>query len=123
MKSSNDAVDQELESRRVTARNYQNAGNIAEAISAWNMVLALEPTDPNAKRQIEILKNEFKANELITTAVAFMDNQKYTKAVNCLVDAQNLRPNDETIISLLNQARAKSSTPTDLEDIKSNSDH
>jgi tetratricopeptide (TPR) repeat protein len=87
------------------------------------MVLAMEPSDANAKRQIEILKNELKANELITTAVSLMDNQEYAQAVKYLVDARNLRPDDETIASLLNRARAKSSAPTNLEDIKSNSEH
>ncbi len=114
---------EEIENRRNTARAYQEEGDYVNAIAAWNHLLALDPTDTVASNSISALKDELKVGNLVTAALAAIENGRYAEAVSHLKQAANFKPQDKTIASLLKEARAKSAPLTTLEDIKSSPDH
>jgi tetratricopeptide (TPR) repeat protein len=113
----------ELDNTRKSARSIQTRGDYSGALLEGNKVLALEPTDTEAKNGIEIDKKQLNANGLVASAVTAMDQGKYLDATAFLEQAQTLRPNDATIKSLLTESRAKSAPVTSVADIKANSDH
>jgi len=113
----------EIEGGRNTARAYREAGDYVNAIAAWNHLLALDRTDAEASNSISALKDELRVGNLVTAALAAIENGRYAEAVGHLKQAANLKPRDKTIASLLKEARAKSAPLTTLEDIKSSPGH
>jgi tetratricopeptide (TPR) repeat protein len=108
----------EIKNRRIAARAYQEAGDYVNAIAAWNQLLALDRTDTETINSIDVLQDELKVGNLVTAALAAIENGRYAEAVGHLEQASNLKPQDKTIESLLMEARAKSAPLTTLEDIK-----
>ena len=98
-------------------------GDYSGALTSWNRVESLEPGDTEAKRGSDYAKNQIKANDFVTQAVAAMNTGKYADAVGLLEQALIIRPQDTTIQSLLAASKAKSAPPTGLADIKTNADH
>jgi tetratricopeptide (TPR) repeat protein len=123
LESTRTARDTEIANRRRSARAFRDTADFPNAIVEWNKILVLEPSDIEAKSGIDIAKSQLKANALIASAVDAMNNAKYSDAVSYLQQAQNIRPKDNSIKSMLAAARAKSAPATNLEDIKRSPDH
>jgi tetratricopeptide (TPR) repeat protein len=104
---------------RKSARASQNAGDFVSAVSSWNRLLALDPTDGEARASIDSVQTELKVSNLVTRAVYSMENGRYERAVGYLDQADKLRPGNTTVETLLAEARVKSAPLTTLDDIKS----
>ncbi|UCC81045.1 MAG: PorV/PorQ family protein [Candidatus Zixiibacteriota bacterium] len=113
----------EISQRRETAIRLQNQGDNAGALAEWNRILSLDEGDAEAGTRINDLKGEMAGKELIADALELISNGRYSEAMDLLERARSLRPGDESIRSLMAEARAKSVPPTTIEDIKSNSEH
>lgn len=118
LESAKTARKTEIESSRARAGAFRAKGDFSNAILEWNKILALDPTDPQAKLSIDLSRNQLKADALVSSAINAMNSGKYTDAVDYLQQAHQIRPKDANINSLLTQARAKSAPATNLESIK-----
>ncbi len=123
LKTARETRREEIEDSRNTARTYQEAGDYVNAIAAWDRLLALDRTDTEAADSIDVLRKELEVGNLVTAALAAIEEGRYARAVSHLRKAAELKPQDKTIASLLKNARAKSAPLTTLEDIKSSPDH
>ncbi len=123
LESTRAARKTEVDGERKNARSLMQKGDFSGALLAWNKLLTLEPDDSEAKRSVEVSKNQIKANDLVAQAVAAMNTGKYADAAMYLDQAQTIRPDDATIKSLLSESRAKAAPPTSLENIKANPRH
>ncbi len=113
----------EIDKTRANAHSLQAKGDFPGALIAWNRVLVLEPTDPDALSNIEIAKKAINVNSLMASAITAMSEQRYSDAATLLQQAQTIRPNDSTIKSLLAESKAKAAPVTSLADIKANSEN
>jgi tetratricopeptide (TPR) repeat protein len=123
LESARAARKTEIDTERKNARGLMQNGDYSSALLAWNKVLSLEPDDAEAKRSIEVSKNQVEANNLVARAMTAINAGKYAEAARYLDQAQIIRPDDATIKSLLSQSRAKAAPVTSLEDIKQNPRH
>jgi tetratricopeptide (TPR) repeat protein len=113
----------EIDNIRKNAKSDQSKADYSNALGEWNKLIALEPTDTEAKTGIETSKSELRADGLVASAVSAMNGGKYSDAVTYLNQAQVLRPKDGTIKSLLAESKAKSAPATSLSDIKADKEH
>jgi tetratricopeptide (TPR) repeat protein len=120
--SARDTRLKEIEDIRQSARSFRSNGDHTSAIMEWNKLLSLEPTDPEAKQGIDLSRNQLKADALVASAAAAINDGKYGDAVKYLGQAQSLRPGDKVINTMLSDARSKSAPVTSLNDIKSSPD-
>lgn len=121
--SAKDARQTQIDHTRDNARKYRDSGDYSNAITEWNNLLIQDPSDAEAKQGIDISRNQLKADALIMSAISSMKTEKYAQAVIYLQQAQSFRPDDESIKSLLSEARAKSAPATTLETIKASPDY
>ena len=121
--SAKDAIKIQIGRIRESARKYRDAKDYSNAVTEWNNLLTLDPADSEAKTGIDNAHNQLKADALIMSAISSMKVEKYPQAVVYLQQAQTFRPDDESIKSLLSEARAKSAPSTTLETIKASPDY
>ena len=109
----------EINDRAAMARSNQNKRDYVNALAQWNRLLTLDRANAEAPGQIAYLERQIRADRLMAVAVAAMNERKFTEAAGFLRQAQDIRPDDATIRSLMIDARAKAAPPTTLENIKS----
>ncbi len=109
----------EIGDRISRARRYRDEGDYIKAHSEWNRLLVLDRTNAEAISQIAELNKRINSDRLIADAVTAIEERRFEAAVEYLNRAGEIRPGDETIKALKNEAMAKSAPPTTIEDIKS----
>jgi tetratricopeptide (TPR) repeat protein len=109
----------EMDKIRRDARRHRESGEHASALLEWNRLLTMQSDDSEARQGVESARNQLRANGLVASAVASINERKYQNALTYLEQAQRIKPDDKSIQSLLSDARAKSAPATNLEDIKS----
>jgi tetratricopeptide (TPR) repeat protein len=123
LNSAEEKLSTEISEHRDAALRLQNQGDNAGALAEWNRILSLDEGNAEAISRINELQVEMQGNALIADALELISNKRYTEAISLLEKARGMRPNDESIISLMAEARAKSIPPTTIEDIKANPEH
>lgn len=121
--SARTARQTEIDNARNSARARIRSGDYANALLEWNRILLMDSTDPEARTNIDLSRNQLKADALVAEAVSSINKNKYADAVTFLQQAQIIRPGDSTIKSLLENARAKSAPLTSLSDIKASAEN
>lgn len=105
---------------RAAAMRLQSQGDLAGATAEWARLLTIDENNSEAKGKINELKSRMQINGFIANAVGLINDGNYSSAISELHRAEQIKPGDKTVESLLSEATAKSVPPTTVEDIKSN---